>query len=249
MSGVLPLALEKATRALKPLIDSDKEYVCLMRLHGDVDEHELREVLRQFQGQIYQRPPLRSSVKRIRRIRTVYKIDVIEVDGRDVLFRARVDPGTYMRKLCVDVGYALGVEAHMEELRRTKSGVFDERDSVDLYDVYEAASELKKGNEEPARKVVRPLEEALKDFPQVVISDASVDPVCRGMKPRGEDILMVDKRIQAGQQVVVATKRGEAVALATSNYPFDQLALNREPLEIKRVIMDAGLYPRQSGSA
>ncbi|MGC8601330.1 MAG: RNA-guided pseudouridylation complex pseudouridine synthase subunit Cbf5 [Thermoprotei archaeon] len=249
MSGVLPLALEKATRALKPLIDSDKEYVCLMRLHDDVDEREIREVLGQFQGEIYQRPPLRSSVKRVRRIRKIYKIEVLEIEERDVLLRARVDPGTYMRKLCVDVGYALGVEAHMEELRRTKSGIFDEKTSFDLYDVYEAAYELKKGNEEPARRVVRPIEEALKEFPQVIISDAAVDPVCRGMKLRGEEILMIDKRIQEGTQVVVATRRGEAVALAISRFPYGELASNREPLQIKRVIMDAGTYPRLPGSA
>lgn len=249
MSGVLPLALEKATRALKPLIDSDKEYVCLMRLHGDVPERELREVMYKFQGEIYQRPPLRSSVRRVRRIRKVHRIDVIEVDGRDVLFRAKVDPGTYMRKLCVDIGYALGVEAHMEELRRTKSGVFSEERSHDLYEVYEATQELKAGNEEPIRKIVRPVEEALSELPAVVLSDHAVDNVCRGMAPRGEDILKASRGIEAGQTVVLTTKRGEAVALATANFPFYQLGSEKEPLEIQRVIMDAGFYPRQSGSA
>jgi H/ACA ribonucleoprotein complex subunit 4 len=244
VSGVLPLALENATRVLKPLIDSDKEYVCLMRLHGDVDEEKIRETLREFQGQIYQRPPLRSSVKRVRRIRNIYEIQVLEIDGRYVLFRARVDPGTYMRKLCVDVGYALGVEAHMEELRRTKSGVFDEKKSVDLYDVYSAVQDLKAGDEGPIRKVVRPVEEALASFPKVVISDEAVDPVCRGAKIRGNDLLSAEAGIGPGTQVVVMTRRGEAVALAVATVDAKNMPNSDEPLEIKRVVMDAGLYPR-----
>lgn len=244
----MPLALQNATRALKPLIDSDKEYVCLMKLHADVKEDKIRETLLKFQGDIYQKPPLRSSVKRVRRIRKIYKIEPLEIDGRNVLFKARVDPGTYMRKLCVDLGYALGVEAHMEELRRTKSGVFDEKNSVDLYDVYAAVLDLKGGNEATIRKIVRPIEEALAPFSKVVITDASVDRVCRGMALRGDQILAAEKNITAGAEVVLITKRKEAVALGVAKADCKDLPLSENPFNISRVIMDAGMYPRLTGS-
>ena len=69
-----------------------------------------------------QRPPLRSSVKRQLRTRRIYYIDYIEKDGRNVLFKVGCEGGTYIRKLCFDVGEILGVGGHMQELRRTTRG-------------------------------------------------------------------------------------------------------------------------------
>ena len=243
VSGVLPLALEDATRALKPLIESDKEYVCYMKLHGDAPRDEILSILKSFEGQIYQRPPVKSSVRRIRRIRRIHRIDVLETEDRDVLFRARVDPGTYMRKLCVDVGYALGVEAHMEDLRRTKSGNFFEEDSCDLYDLYEAVEEMKRGEEGPIRKLVKPLEEALLVLRSVTVSDAVVPRICRGTQPRGGDLLSADAAIQPKELVVIQTKRGEAVALAKANAPAPEMPNSGFPLKLERVIMSPGTYP------
>jgi len=45
--------------------------------------------------------------------------------GRSFLFEARVEGGTYIRKLCSDLGEMIG-GAHMGELRRTHAGIFDE---------------------------------------------------------------------------------------------------------------------------
>ena len=64
VTGVLPIFIEHATKLVQFLQASDKEYVCLMRLHGDVREEELQRVLKMFVGKIYQRPPLKSAVKR-----------------------------------------------------------------------------------------------------------------------------------------------------------------------------------------
>ena len=48
----------------------------------------------------------------------------IEIDGQDVLFRVGCQAGTYIRKLCHDIGTALGTGAHMAQLRRTKAAGF-----------------------------------------------------------------------------------------------------------------------------
>ena len=136
MTGVLPIALEEATKTIHVLLGSGKEYVCVMRLHSDVPEDRVKEVLAEFQGKIYQRPPARASVKRRVRVRKVYYIDVLEVDGRDVLFRIGCQAGTYIRKICHDIGEVLGCGAHMQELRRTRSGPFTEdENSVTLHDI------------------------------------------------------------------------------------------------------------------
>ena len=130
VSGVLPIATGKATKATDLVLRSDKEYVCMMTLHRDKDEAAVRIVLATFLGDIYQLPPVRAAVKRQMRVRNVHSIKVLEIVGRDVLFRVNCDAGTYIRTLCVDVGEALGIGAHMEDLRRTRSGSMLEGESA-----------------------------------------------------------------------------------------------------------------------
>jgi len=47
---------------------------------------------------------VKSRVKRQEREREIKKFDLIEKDGQDILFRAEVQGGTYIRKLIDDLG-------------------------------------------------------------------------------------------------------------------------------------------------
>jgi H/ACA ribonucleoprotein complex subunit 4 len=123
VTGVLPVTLEDSTKIVQALLHSGKEYICVMKPHGDAQETRVRHVLEEFQDQIYQRPPLRASVKRQLRTRRIYYIDFLELNGRNVLFRVGCEGGTYIRKLCYDIGEILGVGAHMQELRRTRAEI------------------------------------------------------------------------------------------------------------------------------
>ena len=92
MTGVLPIALGRATRIVQTLLTAGKEYVAIMHLHKDVDENVLRETInKHFVGKIQQIPPLKSSVKRQLRTRTVYYFDILEIDGKDILFMTHDD--------------------------------------------------------------------------------------------------------------------------------------------------------------
>ena len=140
VTGVLPIALSKATRILDTLLLAGKEYVCNMRLHKDVEEERIRGIMKEYLGEIYQRPPLRSSVKRVLRIRKIYENEIIQIKEREVLFRVSCQAGTYIRKYCHDIGQSLSCGAHMKELRRIRSGPFSEEDYLstlqDLFDAY-----------------------------------------------------------------------------------------------------------------
>ncbi len=135
VTGVLPLALEEATKTIQAFLLTGKEYVCVMTLHEDVDEKRLRNTIDEFVGDIYQKPPVRAAVKREVRKRRIYSISDVEVQGRQVLFRASCQAGTYIRKLVYDMGEVLEVGAHMRELRRVRAGAFGEDESFTLYDV------------------------------------------------------------------------------------------------------------------
>ncbi|NMA88122.1 MAG: RNA-guided pseudouridylation complex pseudouridine synthase subunit Cbf5, partial [Methanoculleus bourgensis] len=109
VSGVLVVMFGGAVRLAPVLLSHNKEYVCLMRLHGDVPREAVDQVAEEFVGRVYQRPPRKSAVKRNLRIRKIQEIEVLDMEGRLVLFRVRCDAGTYIRTLCVHMGYTLGV--------------------------------------------------------------------------------------------------------------------------------------------
>lgn len=157
VTGVLPVALGRACRLNEYFMHRDKEYVGIMRLHKDIDDKTLNEIMKKFVGKITQLPPVRSNVKRAERVREVKSFEILERDGKDVLFKTLVEAGTYIRKICDDAGKEMG-GAHMLELRRTKAGIFSEENIVNLYQFDKAIEEYKKGNDKLLRETLTPAE-------------------------------------------------------------------------------------------
>ena len=77
VTGVLPVTVEASTKCVQALLDSGKEYVTIMRTHEDVEEKKLLPILKEFEGEIFQRPPLRSAVSRRLRTRYIYRIEYL----------------------------------------------------------------------------------------------------------------------------------------------------------------------------
>lgn len=251
VTGVLPIALGEATKVTQAFLMSGKEYVCLMQLHDDVQESSVRSILTEFVGEIYQKPPLRSSVRRILRKRTIYDIEIFEIENRHVLFKVVCEAGTYIRKLCSDVGEAIGCGAHMRELRRIRAGPFTEDNGiVTLYDLLEASlSHKEEGDEEKIRKVIRPVEEAFELIPKIYIKDSAVDAICHGAELAAPGIAKINSGIEKDAVIALFTLKEEVVALAKA------LAKSEEMLEKDygamakptRVIMQIGTYPKLWG--
>jgi len=238
VTGVLPILLQDGTKAVGALVNLPKEYVCVLHLHKTVPEPVLRDVLREFTGVIYQRPPLKSAVKRQIRKREIYFIDVLEWQGNDVLFKVGCEAGTYIRKLCHDVGEVLGVGAHMQELRRTKAGPFDESKLSTLHDLADAYHFWIEDNDEaPLREIIMPVERALSHLPKIVIRDTAVDALCHGARLAEPGIVSLPD-VHPKQLVGIYTSRDEIVALGISVVEGGIIA------EVKRVMMEPGTYPR-----
>ncbi len=173
----------------------DKEYVGIMRVHADISEDDLKKEMEKFIGKINQLPPVRSRVKRAIREREVKKFEILEKDGKDVLFVADVQAGTYIRKLISDLGENIG-GAHMLELRRTKAGVFSEEDKnfINLYDFEKAVEEYKKGSEDSLKKILIPGEEAIKlVLPVLNISESLIKQLLIGKPIMKSDITNINK--------------------------------------------------------
>jgi H/ACA ribonucleoprotein complex subunit 4 len=248
VTGVLPITLEESRKIVQALLYSGKEYVCVMKLHGEATEEQVLNVLKEFEDTIYQRPPVRASVKRQLRKRTIYYIDFLEMDGRNVLFKVGCEGGTYIRKLCFDVGEALGCGAHMQELRRTRAGPFVEnRDSATLHDVaYWFMEWQEQKDEKILRKFIQPMENALALIPKIYIRDSAVDAICHGASLTAPGVLSLETGINEGSIVAVFSLKGEAVALVKAVVSTDDASKMEHGIVAKteRVLMPRGTYPK-----
>ena len=228
---------------------SGKEYVCIMKLHSEIQENKIQEVLEEFQGPIYQRPPVRSSVKRKLRIRNIYYTEFIEMEERNVLFKVGCEAGTYIRKLCYDIGEVLGCGAHMQELRRTRVGPFIEDESlVTLHDIsYYYDQWLKTEDEKFLRRFVSPMERALSLLPKIVVRDSAVDALCHGAHLTAPGVLSLNAGVKIGDMVAVFTQKGEAITLAKSYVSSEKILKMDHGFVAKtqRVIMPRGIYPKK----
>lgn len=171
VTGVLPVALGRACKLTGFFLGHDKEYIGIIHTHKEQDMAKLQEIInKNFTGKIKQTPPIKSRVKRQERIREVKKWELLESskDNKDFLFIAEVEGGTYIRKLCSDLGEMIG-GAHMLELRRIRAGIFSEKDKhIDLNEFTEAVKEYKKGDEEKLFGMLTSGEEAIKKIMPVV---------------------------------------------------------------------------------
>ncbi len=247
VSGVLPLCVGKSVRLTDLMLSADKEYVCIMRLHRDRDEASVRRVMAEFVGRIYQFPPLRSAIKRQLRIRTIHTLDLLDIDGREVLFRVSCDAGTYIRTLCIDIGEALGVGANMVELRRTRSGMMAEAEAVTLQqlkDAYELWQE--RGRAEPLNAMLRPAESLVAHMPRVIVKTAAVDSVCHGADLAVPGVASFDDGIRKGELVALLSSRGELIAIGKAMSSSERLTEARRGVAVRseRVFMERGTYPR-----
>lgn len=164
-SGLLIVCTGKATKKIQELQGQEKEYTGTLRLGATTPSYDLetqidatfpiehltaasiREAAQRFVGEIDQKPPVFSAIKKdgkrlyeharageeveiASRKTTIYEFEITRVELPDVDFRVRCSKGTYIRSLAHDLGAALQSGAHLTALRRTKSGGFSVADAV-----------------------------------------------------------------------------------------------------------------------
>jgi H/ACA ribonucleoprotein complex subunit 4 len=248
VTGILPVLLGDATRVMDTLLLAGKEYICLMHVHKPVPKKGILDVCGQLVGPILQKPPLKSSVVKELRTRTIYYLEVLEIDGQHVLMRVGCEAGTYIRKLCFDIGLALGTGANMEELRRTRAGPFREDETlVTLHQLMDAhVRYMETGNESQLRRVILPVEAALVHLPRLVIADNAVDAICHGAPLAAPGLLSLETEINRGDGVVLFTLKGEAVAVAQAELSSEEMLASKSGIvaATERVIMEPGTYPK-----
>jgi H/ACA ribonucleoprotein complex subunit 4 len=224
VTGCLPIALGRATRSLRVLLLSGKEYVCVMKTHAPIKKDQLESVLENFKGKIYQTPPVRSNVKRRLRVRKIYELELLEYSSPQLsLLRIACEAGTYIRKLCHDIGLLLGTGAHMLELRRTRTGPFNEKLSYTLQDLRDAwYYYTKEGDESFIREIIQPIEVIYQNLPVIYIRDSAVDAICHGAALTIPGVLQITSELSS-QEILERTNgicaRSMTVFMKKETYP------------------------------
>jgi tRNA pseudouridine55 synthase len=235
VTGCLPVLTGAATRLSQVFLEGAKEYVAVLELH-DESPADVEAIAAEFEGPLYQKPPRKSAVARRLRVREVYDLDVLEVEDRQALLRIRCESGTYIRKLCHDLGLALGTGAHMGDLRRTATDPFDDSTLVTMEDLAdglarwcegearsasESASEggpsddpRVDGKDDWLREAVHPAERALSHLPRVTIAPSAAEEVAHGAQIYAPGVIDAEDA-EEGQLVACVTPDGAAVCLGT----------------------------------
>jgi H/ACA ribonucleoprotein complex subunit 4 len=234
VTGVQPVALGRATRITQFLLTAPKEYVCIMHLHKPVEEEKLRETIKKFIGKIQQLPPIKSAVKRQIRTREIYEFEVLEIKKQDVLFRVKCQAGTYIRKICHDLGVQLEVGAHMAELRRTQAGPFTEEDNlVTLNDLQDALHFYKEeGNDKFLVHCIQPIENALRHIAKCWIFDTTIESVTHGRDVAIPGISKLEN-FKKGETIAILTLKNELVAIGESLMSAVEINTKEKGLGIK----------------
>ncbi len=253
VTGVLPIALEKSTKVIEYLLTAGKEYICVMHLHKHVSFEKIKELEKEFIGEILQMPPVRSAVKRRLRKRKIYYLKILEYDEekKNVLFRVGTQAGTYIRTLCVQMGKYLGVGAHMLELRRTKAGSLSEDDQLvnmlDVKDAYYIWEEEK--DDSFLRNVVLPVEKAVNHLPKVYLDDVAISAVLYGAKVRVPGIVK-SHYFKENENIAIFSLKNELIALGKSLVSFEKLEKlvekkeKSEVIKVDKVLKERNYFPK-----
>ncbi|RAI14168.1 MAG: tRNA pseudouridine(55) synthase TruB [Candidatus Melainabacteria bacterium] len=173
-TGVLPICIGKATRLIEYL-DDDKEYLATVQfgkntatydLEGEitatfdkkVTEEDVKNALKDFEGEISQIPPIYSAIKvngkklydyarqgqdieiKPRKV-TISKIELKEFDktSQSAKITVACSKGTYIRSIAYDLGAKLGCGGYLTALERTKAGKFQVNTAIKLEDLTEVS--------------------------------------------------------------------------------------------------------------
>jgi tRNA pseudouridine55 synthase len=184
---------------------------------------EIEAKLGDFTGEIDQVPPRYSALKvdgaraydlardeadfelRPRRV-AIDRLTLVDHPDPDrCVLEARCGKGTYVRALARDLGRALGALGHVEALRRTRVGSFDEARAVTLAKLEELAES---GGHAALLTLLEPVETALCDIPALAVSGPDADRL-----RRGQPVLLRGRDAPIVEGTVCATSRGTLVAL------------------------------------
>jgi tRNA pseudouridine55 synthase len=216
VTGCLPVLTGDGTRLAQAFDDADKGYVAVLELHGPRPT-DFDSILAAFEGPIYQKPPRKSAVARRLRTRTIHSLEALETDERRALLDIECESGTYVRKLCHDLGLALGTGANMGALRRRRTGTFDDSDLATMHGLTDAVAFWETDDGASLlREVVQPAERALEPLPSLTVAPSAAAEIANGAPVYAPGVIEHDLAgADDGALLACYTPDGAAISLGS----------------------------------
>lgn len=233
VTGVLPVLLENSVKSMPLFSRIEKEYVGVMHVHHEVSREKLEDVVKDFIGKIKQTPPKKSAVAREEREREIFSFEILEFEDKDVLFRTKTEAGTYIRKLCHDMGQKLGVGAHMAELRRTVAGPFTENQSHPLIEIKDAFEFAKSGDDKRLRNILIPIEKAIPHAKKVFAKDSALESVIKGAPLYVSGVEKSDANIIRGEIVAMISEKGKLIAIGIAKMDSKEISKRKKGTAVR----------------
>ena len=253
-AGVLGVCFGKATKTIPFIDDSTKTYICEMQLgkqtdtldlEGEVIKEDLKwnrldqkvveEVIKNFQGEQEQIPPMYSAVhhqgqrlyklarkgievERKPREVEVYSIKIIDISLPVIRMKLKVSRGTYIRSLVRDIGEQLGSSAVMTFLLRTQSGPFKIEEAVRIEDIEKYGSEI-------LMESYQPLE-----LPKYTVKDSSLFRAEHGNYLLDKDFVEDEIELELGDYFLCFSEDGRFLNI--SEYKLKDEYLFYQPVKV-----------------
>jgi len=233
VSGVMPVAVGRATKLLGYIARKTKTYVALIKFKDEkISDERINELFNEFTGEIIQTPPKISAVRKVPRKRHVYYIKYLERNGRLVLFETKVDAGTYIRTLCTDIGKKCG-GARMEELRRISVGDINEKEAVPLSGLIDAVWLWKeKGNPKELLKLLKKPEDYI-DAKKVIVRENAVKTLLTGAQLMAPGLKDADGKIMKDEIVALYSEKGEFIGMGKAVFDSEEMKAKEKGVVVK----------------
>ena len=213
-TGLLPIAFGEATKTIPFLTDQTKSYEWEMTFGSQTDTGdsqgkvvaqssnrpsaaELKAVLPEFTGTIWQTPPQFSALKikgeaaykKARRgetfslpprQRTIDKLELLALDEKKAKFFTQCQKGVYIRALAQDIAQKLNTCAHITSLRRTHKGPFSQKDALTLAKIEEIVHSDDEHVHQRLLALLLPLECVLEGLPKILIEAQQAQSLRQG---------------------------------------------------------------------
>ena len=235
VSGVLPVALGRATKLLRYIAGETKTYVGIIKFRKVQSKAQIEELFRAFTGELMQTPPKISAVRKVPRQRTVYHLKLLEIsetNPRLVLFEAKVGAGTYIRTLCEDIGKKCG-GARMEELRRIAVGNIHENQTVAIQDVVDAIwLQKNKKDDSLLRKIIHRTEDFI-ELPKVIIKNSAIDSIRSGAQIAVPAVVRFESSVQRLERVALFSEEKRFIGVGITQMSSEEFGNVKKGIAIR----------------
>ena len=246
-TGLLPLLAGKAMRLTGRILTHDKSYLAILKIGREVERTELDEKMSQLTGKVYNVPPEISAVRVQVRTRKISRFDILDFDGTTILTHIECEAGTYVRTMARDLGLLLDSPVELKELRRPSSGEFSLSQAITMQQLADAYWLWKENGDSSAIiRILHPVEDMLSGVPKIVIKDGAAAALSHGAPLLRPGVVSIPDDLGVGNEVLLVTMKGEAVALANLVQPSKVIPemTQGEVAKPNCVLMKEDTYPR-----